>query len=138
MAGAGTKVREYVLDTHTLVWWATRPKRLGRAAARALRQVDAGRAQAWVPSIVGVEISLLNEAGRVGFGVAELEAATQRNSAVRVLPYDLEQVREFALLGSLRDPFDRMIVSAARATKRPLISADARIRDSGLVDVVWE
>jgi PIN domain nuclease of toxin-antitoxin system len=131
-------VKEYVLDTHTFIWWAARPKRLGRAAARALRQVDIGRAQAWVPSIVGVEISLLNEAGRIGLGVAELQAGIQRNPNLRILLHDLEQALEFALLGSLKDPFDRMIVAAARSTKRPLITADERIGDSDLVEVVWE
>jgi len=91
-----------------------------------------------VPSIVGVEVALLSEAGRVGLGVAELQAGIQRNPSLRILLHDLEQALEFALLRSLKDPFDRMIVAAARATKRPLITADERIRDSDLVEVVWE
>jgi PIN domain nuclease of toxin-antitoxin system len=106
-------VKEYVIDTHAFIWWVARPQRLGRTAARALRQVDVGRALAWVPSIVGVEIALLNEIGRIGIGVAELDAATQRNAYLRVLPHDMAQALEFALLGSVKDPFDRMMVSAA-------------------------
>ena len=131
-------MKEYVLDTHAFLWWAARPKRLGGAAARALRQVDAGRALAWVPSIVGVELSLLAESGRLGLGAAELQAATVRNSSLRILPHDLEQALQFALLRSLKDPFDRMIVAAARATHRPLLTADERIANSGLVEVVWD
>ncbi|MDB4953186.1 MAG: PilT protein domain protein [Myxococcales bacterium] len=131
-------MKEYVLDTHTFVWWTARPKHLGPAAARVLRQVDTGRAQAWIPSIIGIEISLLGEAGRIRLGVADLEAAIRRNSMIRILPHDLEQALEFDLLGSLRDPFDRMIVGAARATKRPLITADERIQASGLVEVIWD
>jgi len=131
-------VKEYVLDTHAFVWWVSRPGRLGQAASRGLRAVDVGRARAWVPSIVGVELTLLCEAGRIRFGVAELEAATNRNDEVRILPHDLAQATEFALLGSLADPFDRMIVAAARAGDLPLITADAMIAASGLVDVVWD
>lgn len=131
-------MKEYVLDTHAFVWWATRPGRLGRAAAHALSQVDRGRALAWVPSIVGVELALLCELGRLRIGVVELEAATQRNSAVRILPHDLAQAKEFALLLSLDDPFDRMIVAAARAQDRPLITADHAVTASGLVDVIWD
>jgi PIN domain nuclease of toxin-antitoxin system len=131
-------MKEYVLDTHAFVWWTTRPKRLGRSAARVLRDVDAGRARAWVPSIVGVELTLLAEAGRRLIGVAEIEAATKRNEGIRVLPQELAQVAEFALLGALPDPFDRMIVAAARATERALITADATIAESGLVDVIWD
>jgi PIN domain nuclease of toxin-antitoxin system len=131
-------VNDYVLDTHAFVWWVARPAKLGRSAARALRQVDAGRAQAWIPSMVAVEISLLHEAGRLQLGVADLEAVVRRSSAVRILPHDLAQALEFDLLGSLRDPFDRMIVGAARSTRRPLITADERIQASGLVDVIWD
>ncbi|MCL2723988.1 MAG: type II toxin-antitoxin system VapC family toxin [Polyangiaceae bacterium] len=132
-----TDIKEYVLDTHAFVWWVTKPARLGRDAARALRQVDAGKARAWIPAIVGVELTLLAEAGRRVPGAVELEAATKRNSEVRILSLDLRQTSEFALLGALEDPFDRMIVAAARAARMPLITADTRITESGLVDVVW-
>ena len=131
-------MKEYVLDTHAFVWWAASPKRLGREAARVLREVDSGRARAWVPSIVGVELTLIAEAGRRLVSVSELDAAARRNSEVRILGHDLAQAVEFALLHSLADPFDRMIVAAARASGRPLLTADVRIEESGLVDVIWD
>lgn len=131
-------MKEYVLDTHSFVWWATTPKRLGKAATRALKLVDIGRARAFIPSIIAVELTLLTESGRRLLDIAEVEAATKRNPAVRIYPHDLEQASEFALLAALRDPFDRMIVAAARASSRPLISADTRIADSGLVEVIWD
>ncbi len=90
-----------------------------------------------MPSIVGIELTLLREVGRIPVGVAELEAATKRNGEVRILPQDLAHATELALLGSLADPFDRMIVAAARAVDRPLVTADAAIAASGLVDVLW-
>lgn len=131
-------MNEYVLDTHAFAWWAAKPKRLGRRAKKALAAVDVGKARAWIPAIVGVELTLLQEAGRRLVTVAELEAATRRNSEVRILPLDLLQASEFALLSALDDPFDRLIVAAARATGRPLVTADVRILDSKLVDVVWD
>jgi PIN domain nuclease of toxin-antitoxin system len=131
-------VKEYVLDTHAFAWWASRPKRLGRAARRALRQVDAGLARAWLPAIVGIELTLLAEHRRRLAGVAELEAATKRNDRVGILALDLAQTTEFALLGVLADPFDRVIVAAARATGCPLITADEAISESGLVEVIWD
>ncbi len=130
-------MKEYVLDTHAFVWWATRPARLGSGARRALRLVDRGLARAFIPAIVGAELTLLAEAGRRVPGVAELEAATRRNGEVRILSMDLAQATEFALLAALSDPFDRMIVAAARATTRPLLTADDPIAESGLVEVIW-
>ncbi len=132
-------MKEYVLDTHAFVWWAQSPKRLGRLARRALGAVDTGKARAWIPATVGLELTLLHEAGRRAVPTAaDLEAATKRNSEVRLLPLDIEQVKEFALLSALADPFDRSIVAAARATGRPLVSADVTIQESGLVEVVWD
>lgn len=131
-------MKELVIDTHALVWWLAKPDRLGKQAVRALRAVDRGRMTAFVPSIVGVELSLLVEAGRIRLGVPELQAALDRSSHLRLLPHDLTQALEFSLLRSLDDPFDRMIVAAARATRRPLVTADQRIANSGLVDVLWD
>ena len=130
-------MKQYVIDTHAFVWWSSRPKRLGRAAARALRDVDVGRARAWIPAIVGVELTLLAEHGRRLSGVAEIEAAVARNDHVRILPLDLAQAAQFALLGMLSDPFERMIVAAARATGHPLLTADESIAESGLIEVIW-
>jgi PIN domain nuclease of toxin-antitoxin system len=131
-------LKEYVLDTHVFAWWAHSPKRLGRRARTALATVDTGEARAWIPSIVAIELTLLHEAGRRVVTVADLHAATKRNAEVRILPHDLRQSNEFALLVALDDPFDRMIVAAARAIERPLITADVQIRESGLVDVIWD
>lgn len=57
--------------------------------------------------------------------------------SLHFLPLDLAQMEIFASISSLRDPFDRMIVSAAIATKSKLITKDAMLAESGLVEVVW-
>ena len=103
-----------------------------------LRDVDRGRWRGWVPAIVPVELALLRERGRSAIGVPELEATLARNAELQVLPLDLAQAREFVMLLSVRDPFDRMIVAAARVVGGPLLSADADLAASGLVQVVWD
>lgn len=45
---------------------------------------------------------------------------------------------EFAPLQTVRDPFDRMILAAARVAGAPLITADEAIHASALVEVVWD
>jgi hypothetical protein len=61
-----------------------------------------------------------------------------RNPEIRFLPLDLGQAKEFALLSAVRNPFDRLIVAAARSVGCPLLSADEGIAASGLVRVIWE
>jgi len=131
-------VKAYVIDTHAFIWHVSRPKRLGRRALRALRDVDGGRARCWVPAAVAIEICLLREVRRIPLGLTEVEATMRDNPAFRPLPIDFSQVMQFALLPSVDDLFDRLIVAAARALDCPLITADTDMGESGLVDVVWD
>jgi PIN domain nuclease of toxin-antitoxin system len=131
-------VKRACIDTHALVWYLSRPKRLARSARSLLRDADAGRASVLVPAIVAVELTLLREAGRNTVGVPQLEALMAAQPAFTLFPLDLAQATEFALLQSVRDPFDRMILAAARVAGAPLITADEAIHASALIDAVWE
>ncbi len=41
------------------------------------------------------------------------------------------------VLGSIADPFDRLIVSAARSKGAILITRDATVAEGGLVETLW-
>ena len=108
------------------------------AAARrhAVREpLDAGRGEIVVPAIVLVELTLLREAGRNVIGVPQVEALLAAQPAFQLQPLELAQVMEFAMLDSLPDPFDRLIVAAARSADVPLISADTIIDAAASVRV---
>ncbi len=131
-------MKRIVLDTHTLLWHLQLPKRLGAGARRLLKQADHGKVHVSIPAIVVVELTLVREAGRLTVGPAEIRALISAHPNFEVLPLDLGQATEFALLPTLVDPFDRLIVAAARATDAALLTADQRIADSGLARVVWD
>jgi PIN domain nuclease of toxin-antitoxin system len=114
----------------------TRPGRLRLGARRALEEVDRGRAEAWVPAAVVAEVILLNELGRTAVGLPRLRELIEQGS-ISFLPVDLEQLEEFAALASIKDPFDRLIVAAARRLGGALITRDESLAQAGLVAVVW-
>jgi len=126
------------IDTHALVWHLSRPKRLGRAALRLLREAEAGRVEILVPAIVLIELTLLREAGRNVVGVPQVEALLAAQPAFQLQPLELTQASEFVLLESLADPFDRLVVAAARSAGAPLITADTLIDQSALVETIWD
>ena len=128
---------EYILDTHACLFALAAPRRLGRRARKALAQADRLGETVWVPAAVAAEVVLLKELGHTELGIPALRDAFARTSW-RFLHLDFEQIDEFAALGALRDPFDRLIVAAARRTGAKLISRDARLASSGLVDVTWD
>jgi PIN domain nuclease of toxin-antitoxin system len=57
---------------------------------------------------------------------------------VELLPLEPEiSVSAAALTAFGGDPADQMIVATARHWHSPLVSADQRITESGLISVVW-
>ncbi len=127
----------YVLDTHAVVFALAAPKKLGSEARRVLRRIERGQDEGFIPAAVGAELAMLRELGLTELGVPDLKAALEETPGLRFQALDLAQVELFATLQSLRDPFDRLIVSASLAIGARLLTKDSRISASGLVHVVW-
>ncbi len=131
-------MRRACIDTHALVWYLARPKRPGSVALRWLRDAGRGRAEILIPAIVPIELALLRQGGRDVAGVSHIEALLAAQPAFQLFPLDLEQAAEFVLLEAFDDPFDRLVVAAARRAEVPLITADHVIAQTALVETVWD
>lgn len=127
----------FVADTHALVWHLTSPERLGRGARRAFAAADTGRSLVCVPAIVLVEIALLHERRRIEPGTARVLETLAEHPGYAVLALDAPQALEFAALVGVKDPMDRLILAAARATRARLMSSDEAFDGYG-VERVWD
>jgi PIN domain nuclease of toxin-antitoxin system len=130
-------VTSVVADTHAIVWHLADPRRLGRGARRAFAAVDAGRWLCHVPVIALVEITLLHERSRLRMGPAQLLDAIAGHPGYAILGLDIAQAMEFGALPQIRDPLDRLVLAAARATGSRLVSADEALEDHG-VQRLWD
>ena len=85
------------------------------------------------------EMSLLARASRINLRrpVREFFGDLFCNSAYHAVDLTAEQVYLADELRFTRDPFDGLIVAAARSLALPLITRDAEIRESGAVRVIW-
>lgn len=127
-----------VLDTHAWVWWLTTPKRLGKKAARAIEKAD----RIGIPAISIWEVATKAQMGKWKFNrpydvwIDEALTEDPRIELLHLLPrISIEAVR---LSWTHRDPADRFIVATACAHAAALVTADERIRESGLVRCVWD
>jgi PIN domain nuclease of toxin-antitoxin system len=102
-----------------------------------LEQADAKGHPVWVPAAVAAEVVMLKELGRSELGLSSIRRVFVE-TCWRFLALDLEQLDEFSALTAIRDPFDRLIVAAARARGAKLVSRDALLDDLGLVEVIWD
>lgn len=124
-----------LLDTHAWVWWLNRDRQLKTNARRVIAESD---------SIGLSPVSLYEVANAVRRERLDLSLPTERwltyalSAGVVVLPLHPSIA---ALAGSMEwhhgDPIDRIIVATAIHHGIPLVTADKKISDSGLVEVLW-
>jgi PIN domain nuclease of toxin-antitoxin system len=132
-------INALVTDTHALVFHAAGGGALGPKAKESFAAAEAGRTIIYVPAAVVWEVSLLARIVRINLrrSVRAFFADLFSNPAYQ--PHDLTAAQAFDAddLRFTRDPFDGLIVAAARDLGLPLITRDAAIRDSGSVRVIW-
>ncbi|MEM9881946.1 MAG: PIN domain-containing protein [Planctomycetota bacterium] len=125
-----------ILDTQAWVWWTTGDRRL---VARARRRITAEAGLA-ISSLSVMEAAYAVKRGRLVLNIAFDDWLTLALRSGRVSVTRFDPVAA-TLAGSLDwdhcDPMDRGIVATAIAAGAALVTSDRRIRDSGLVDVVW-
>ncbi len=128
-----------VADTHALLFHAAASGALGRRAAAHFDACERQQALAYVPIAVIWEVSLLARASRINLRRPIQAFFDDLFSNPAYHPVDLtpEQIYLADDLRFTRDPFDALIVAAARTLALPLLTRDAAIRASGAVRVIW-
>ncbi len=132
-----------VADSHIILWYLGDPVKLSSAATAALDDAD---------DTDGIGVSIAS--------LPDIWYSTQKKGADRVAVDDYEELkatlidaernahvlsiteRSMAHLdafprAALRDPFDRFIVATALEHELPLVTADKRIIDLGVVTTIW-
>ncbi|MFL9891623.1 type II toxin-antitoxin system VapC family toxin [Paraburkholderia sp. RL17-381-BIF-C] len=129
-----------VLDTHTLIWWATGDSTLSKKARTAITH-ELADGEIAVSAISAWEIAMLVQTERLvlSMDVSSWLATVSAIEAVRFVPVDVEiATKSVDLPGEFhKDPADRMIVATARKFAVPLITKDEKIRAYPHVKTIW-
>jgi PIN domain nuclease of toxin-antitoxin system len=128
-----------VADTHALLFHAAGARVLGRRAASHFDACERQQALVYVPMAVVWEVTLLARVSRVNLRrpIRDFFGDLFTNPAYHPLELTAEQVYLADDLRFTRDPFDALIVAAARTLDLPLLTRDADIGASGAVRVIW-
>ena len=137
---ASASLAMILLDTHAWLWLCLDPKQLSTAATRAIRRAVAADGLA-VASISLWEVAMLVSRGRVhpeGSPDAWLGSLVERSDVTvrEITPAVAALAAQFPDQFPA-DPADRLIAATARAGGMSLVSRDARIRASPLVETIW-
>jgi len=130
-----------VLDTHTLLWWASGDKEQLSGAATQAIEAELNGGQIRVSSISAWELAMLVAKGRIALSmdIAEWLSVVKQIEAVSFVPVDNDiAVKSVELPGTFhKDPADRIIVATARKLAAPLVTADDKIRGYPHVRALW-
>jgi PIN domain nuclease of toxin-antitoxin system len=131
--------RAAVADTHPLIFHAGGGRRLGRRSAAFFNRCEHREAILYVPVPVIWEISLLSRAAKINLRKTVRSFFDDLFSNPAYQPVDVAPDHVFLAdeMRFNRDPFDGLIVAAARSLNLPLITRDSEIIDSATVKVIW-
>jgi len=133
-AGIGQR---YVADAHAIAWFVTADRHMSDMAREALQNVGPQGPKVLVPTIVMAELAWLAEKRRVRVGVAELFGYVGATEGWEVVPFGLSVLDEFVSVGPGLEMHDRVIVATARVHNAAVVTSDADITASGLVQTIW-
>lgn len=129
-----------LLDTHILLWWLAGEGSLQPSQIAALETAEARDERLAIAAITLWEIAKLCEHGRIVLATTPdaLLEHVETHARITVLPLDGRIALESTRLGPRfhRDPADQLIAATARVHGLRLVTADERIRSSGVVTVV--
>lgn len=80
----------YVTDTHSLLWFLSRDKKISKKALEIFRACDLGKEVVVVPSIVLLECMRICEKKRVQLEFQEIIRKIQGSSNYQIYPLDEE------------------------------------------------
>jgi PIN domain nuclease of toxin-antitoxin system len=128
-----------VADTHALLFHAAGGGALGPDAKTHFAAAEAQTSIVYVPAAVIWEVSLLARIVRVNLHRSVRMFFDDLFSNPAYQPHALTPAQVFDAddLRFTRDPFDGLIVAAARDLNLPLITRDSAIRESSAVRVIW-
>jgi PIN domain nuclease of toxin-antitoxin system len=129
-----------VADTHAVIWYLSRSPRLTSAAAASMHKAVSDGYHIEVPSISLVEVTYLVEKGRLPALVLNklAEHLDQPGAGLRVAVLDRRVAEALAQVSRAQVPDlpDRIIAATALSLGLPLITADHKIRASGIA-TIW-
>jgi PIN domain nuclease of toxin-antitoxin system len=128
-----------LVDTHVVLWLAFEPHRLSGKARAAIGEARTKEQGLAISDISLLELATLHRKGRVDLNVSLETFLTEVEAKFIVLPITGRACARMMGLPATypKDPADRVIGATALIEGIPLLTADAEIRRSKVVQTVW-
>lgn len=129
-----------LLDTHILIWWLVGAGALSKKQAEVLDRIDSKGERYALSAISLWEIATLVKRGKISLqrSIDGFFEDLEDHSSIEIIPLTPRIALESTRLGDSfpKDPADQIIAATARVYGMSLITADTRIRNSGVISVI--
>jgi PIN domain nuclease of toxin-antitoxin system len=129
-------VKNYVLDTHTLIWYFIGSKKLKRSVKQAMDECRRRGGRLLVPTIVLAEALDIAEKQKVPFNFDQMYRLVQDEPGFEIVGFSPEIFSEITKIKEVKEIHDRVIVATARFYGAGVITKDKIIRESGEVEIL--
>jgi PIN domain nuclease of toxin-antitoxin system len=121
----------YVLDTHTLIWYFIGSKRLKRKAKQVIDECLGHGGRLLVPTIVLSEALDIAEKQKVEFDFATMYKLIREEPSFAIIGFSPEIFEATVKLKAVKEIHDRIISATARFYSAAIITKDRIITESG-------
>lgn len=125
-----------LLDTHVFLWWVSDAPEMSETARTAIANPNNS---CYVSVASGWEMAIKSSLGKLKLkkSIERFLTEQMQQNGFLLLNIDLHHVAKVENLPFIhRDPFDRLIVSQAKAERMTLVTADQTLSDYG-VRCLW-
>jgi len=127
---------DYVTDAHSLIWYFTDDPCLSQKAV----EVFEGTVKEGiiiVPAVVLAEIMFIAKKGRIVLTFEETLKKIEEYDNFYIAPLDIDILRVANKIEMEMEMHDKLIVATALYFKATLITRDKRIKETGIVSIIW-
>ncbi len=128
--------KQYVTDTHSLVWYFTESPRLSRRTLKVFEKT-VKEGIIIIPTIVLAEIMYIAKKGRITMSFDETVKKIEDSENFEITPLDLAILKKADEIDYELEMHDRLIVATALFFDASILTKDQTIKESNLCRVIW-
>ncbi|MEK7542652.1 MAG: PIN domain-containing protein [Patescibacteria group bacterium] len=126
---------KYVVDTHSLVWYFTKDKRLSNRVKSILQESEDGRNELIIPTIVLLEAVDICEKKKISFDIDKLFSFIEAKDNFQISDVDFPLVKELVRIGRGLDLHDRIILATGKLFNGIILTRDSKLKK--FTKVIW-
>jgi PIN domain nuclease of toxin-antitoxin system len=130
------RTKQYVTDTHSLVWYFTENPRLSKKALKVFEKT-VKEGTIIIPTVVLAEIMYISKRGRISMSFTETVKKIEDSENFEITPLDLDILKKANEIDRELEMHDRLIAATALFFDVPLITKDQTIKESDLCRIIW-